>query len=136
MADAIRSMPEAVPGFIFANDVRDAGNLRMQFPDSVVLCYEMKHLITNEMKKSLLREERVWGFSSVRDPELQDEVGAQLRDYFVGVVDSRSPMDVSGTTLELPYLYGNELDRRLFWYGRIEAMPDRMGASASGKRLD
>lgn len=136
VAEAIRSMPEEVPGFIFADDVRDAGNLRMQFPDSLVVCHEMKHLITNEMKKSLLREEKVWGFSSVRDPELQDEVGAQLRDYFVGVIDSRSPMDVSGTTLELPYLYGNELDRRLFWYGRIEAMPDRMGASASGKRLD
>lgn len=109
---------QEVPRFIFAHDMRDAGNLRLRFPGSVVLCEETPHLITDELQKQFEVAEHVWGFSSVES--------RQDWDHFAERISSDLRLRVSSSVatqeLSVPYLYGGKDDRKTFWFADINAI--------------
>ena len=124
-ANAMVAMDQEVPRFIFAHDMRDAGNLRLRFPEAVVLCEETPHLITDELKAQYESATHIWGFSS----------GESYRDWNLFadriVNDLRYPLtsEVSTQELSVPYLYGSKDDRKIFLFANINTVkPNSFGS--------
>ena len=117
-ASAMVERDQEVPRFIFAHDMRDAGNLRLRFPEAVVLCAETPHLITDELKAQYELAEHLWGFSSV------DSYGDW--NYFAERIinDLRYSLtsEVSAQELSVPYLYGSKNDRKTFLFAEINTV--------------
>ena len=125
-AETMRRKGGEVPQIIVTDDIRDAGNLRMQFPNATVVCWEMPHLIPEEIRESLNDGARFWAFCTEKNDEKESELPSRI---FEPVTDSKEIYEhlaSSGQYWTLPYLYGGGNDRKAFWFAEINAAHVRL----------
>jgi len=124
------------PQFIFTRDIRDAGNLRLQFPDAHVVCREAMHLVDlKQVQQQMLTRESEVGQSGFRSPTVWLFTSASSIDDFNELLawteDGLPEPDLSFTDpieLEVPYLHGKPEDRKHFWFASLQ---ERQSGSVS-----
>ena len=118
-ADLIRQRSAESPKIIVTADTRIAGNMKVQFPDAIVISRDAKHLPNSIASQDRTEPLRVLALADSESPTSINELAAFAEDELEGRMIGRSDCHA----IDVGYVFGADGDTRHFLYSKLKLTP-------------